>query len=535
MLLVALALAQNGFADLVVVNGKVWTDGALTKHTVVAVKGGRVLALGTDAKKFTGPKTKRVDAKGNWILPGLIDAHTHIADRCVGIAFGLDLRPAKSKEEFVALVKGQADKLGKNDWIEGRGWSVESYPDKTPPSKEWIDAVSGGRPAFLVRMDGHSGLANSKTLALAGITKDGPADPPGGRIERDPVTNEPTGLLADAAMGLIKVPTASMELRNRALPLVIDMAHSHGVTAVGDIMRPASYSLWQSYAKSSRKSFRVGAYVNADSPKTVQWLSGQPKVVGWLEPRGVKMYMDGSLGSRSAYMFEPFTKPLPTQPADWKGLAFPGATDGTYAAIIQESAKRKTQVIIHAIGDRANHAVLNLFQKAPNLKSLRFRVEHVQHLKPADINRFGALGVIPSMQPYHKADDGRYCEDVIGAERSRTSYTFKSLLNSKANLAFGSDFPVVTINPWLGIETAVTGEIEGGKKWMTQENITLNQALDSYTRKAAFAIKMETQIGRLAPGYRGDILVLDRSLKVDGSNLKGTKPAVVIVDGRVVR
>ena len=244
--------------------------------------------------------------------------------------------------------------------------------------------------------------------------------------------------------------------------------------------------------------------------------------------------MDGSLGSRTAWMLAPYTKPLPDQKSP-TGLPRPGFSDGTYERGIREAAAANLQVIVHAIGDRANREILSLFEKAaPNLNGRRFRVEHAQHLTAEDIKRFGKLGVIPSMQPYHKADDGRYCEEVIGTARSRTSYAYRDLLNSGAQLAFGSDWPVVGDNPWLGIETAVTGKVLTGKTWMTHENITLNEALIAYTSAGAYAMKRENDLGQIKEGYCADFQILNASPFAKGVDFTKLHPDTLYVGGRKV-
>ncbi len=531
-----LLLAAGGLevADLVVVNGKVWTDGHLTANTFVAIKGDRIVGIGKTPGKWISKGTQVIDAKQHWVLPGMIDAHTHIAESCVEFINDLRMEKLTSKADFVAKVGSWTKKIPQGEWVLGRGWSVESYPDKSAPTKDWIDEVTKGHPAMFTRMDGHSVLVNSAALAKAKITKDGPPDPPGGKIERDPVTHEPTGLLTDNATDLVQTPAPTPAQYDRTLPLTVAEANRFGVTSVGDIAGLLAEAAWKRYMKRADRSIRVSLYRHAPTPASIRSGFKPSPAPDWFEARGVKLYMDGSLGSRSAAMLEPFSKPLNTQPKDWKGLNMPGAGNGTYAKILAAAAERDVQVIVHAIGDAANREVLDLMEPVPNLRKLRFRVEHVQHLHPSDIARFSALGVIPSMQPYHKADDGRYCEELIGTPRSRTSYAFKDLVNSGAALAFGSDFPVVTINPWVGVATAVTGRIVTGKIWMPHQNITLDQALDSYTRRAAYANKMETRVGRLAPGYLADVLILDRALDPKGSNVASTMPSHVIVGGRVV-
>jgi len=532
--LIALAAFRQNPADVVVVNGRIWTDGRLTTATGLAVTGDKVAYVGRDLKPWIGPQTKVIDAHGHWVTPGLIDSHTHLVETGPEFKYDLDLRPATSKADFIQRVKNWTEHLPAGAWAQGSGWSSESYPEKQNPNREWLDPVTGDRPAVFSRMDGHSLVANSAALKRAHITKDGPKDPAGGSIERDPATGEPTGILTDNAMGLISTPLPTNEQTLRGLEATIDEAHRWGVTASGDIVNPLLVWAWQAYMKRPDRAFRVALYLRAFGPESPAAVKKNPSIPGWMEPHGVKLFMDGSLGSRSAYMAAPFAKPLPTQPADWRGLERPGAKDGTYAKIIAAAVRENVQVITHAIGDEANHDILDLYAQAPGVQTRRFRVEHAQHLLPADIKRFGQLGVIASMQPFHKADDGRYCEEIIGAERSRSSYAYRDLLKTNARLAFGSDFDVVTLNPWVGIATAVTGRISTGKVWMPHENISLDHALDAYTRGAAYSMFMENEIGRLAPGFAADFVVLDRAPKTDGTDIGKVKPDHVFEAGREV-
>lgn len=518
-------------ADLIVVNAKVWTDGKLHPGLdTLAVRGGRFIGIA----KGRGAWTSRtiIDARGRVVIPGIIDSHTHIASSGTSL-LELQLRPAKSKAHFIQLVREYSANQPKGAWIIGGGWSAESWPEKEQPTKEWIDAVTGGRPAILRRMDGHSALANSEALRRSGITRDTP-NPPGGVIDKDPATGEPTGMLRETATGLVRRPAPSEDEVYRGLLAAVREANRHGVTAVSDISTVGRFAAVRRYAQSTNPTLRFAMYATpgADWSPTLKAIKNFKGVRMWAEPKGLKEYMDGSLGSRTAFMAEPFTKPLPGQ-KELRGVPMPGALDGTYARGVREAAEMGLQVIIHAIGDQANHDVLELYaQNVPKLASHRFRVEHVQHLLPADIARFGQLEVIPSMQPYHKADDGRYCEEVIGTERSRTSYTFSSLLRTGARLAFGSDWPVVTISPWEGIRAAVTGKIMTGRIWMPHENISFDQALTCYTSNAAYAMGWEKEIGRIAPGYRADFVILDRSPYQAGVDLSTIKPVAVYVEGR---
>lgn len=532
MICAALLLSLQFPADLAIVNTRVWTDGHLTSSESVGVREGRFIYVGSRKGAPIGPKTKIIDAHGRLLTPGLIDSHTHMVEGGVSLLL-LQLREAKGKADFIARVQEAAKELKPGEWLQGGGWSAESWPEKVQPRKEWIDPVTGDHPTVLERMDGHSVLVNSAALKLAKIDRNGPKDPAGGTIDRDE-NGEPTGILRERAAGMVLAPMATPAQAERGLRAAIKMANEVGVTSSSDICSTYQFPMALRVIQSTQ-SFRFVFYARTGSSwsPTIKAVKDFKGSSGWAEAKGLKAYMDGSLGSRTAYMHEPFSKPLPGQ-KELRGLPMPGFTSGLYAKGIPEAAESGLQVIVHAIGDQANHEILDLFAKVPETAKHRFRVEHVQHLLPTDIIRFGQMGIIPSMQPYHKADDGRYCEEVIGTERSRSSYTFHSLFASHARLAFGSDWPVVTINPWEGIATAVTGRILTGKIWMPQENITFDEALTCYTSNAAYAMGWEKEIGRIAVGYRADFVILDQDPYRPGVDLAKLKPTSVFIQGKSV-
>ena len=532
-MLLPLVLSMQAF-NLVIVNAKIWTDGKLTPATCMVVQGGRIAYVGPFTSRYSTKSSRILDAHGRMVIPGLIDSHTHLVESGPTLV-QLDLRDATSQSDFLARIRAYARKVPAGHWVVGSHWSAESWPERVPPNLADLDAAVGDHPAVFSRMDGHSELVNSLALRQSRITAAGPADPPGGVIDRDPTTHEPTGMLRERAQGLVPLPNPTPEESYEGLKAAIKMANGYGVTSIADICSVSDVPTWRRYFKENEPTIRTGLYF-----RTLYWeldvrrAKAVTPIAGWMEPRGLKAYMDGSLGSRTAFMHEPFSEQLAGKPADWRGVPMPGAIDGTYARGFRLAADEDLQVIVHAIGDQANHDVLNLFAGIPNIQTRRFRVEHAQHLLPEDIQRFAKLGVIASMQPYHKADDGRYCDRVIGAKRSRSSYAFRSLTKAGATLAFGSDWDVVTIDPFAGIRTAVTGRIRTGKVWMPQENLTFDQALLGYTRNAAYAMKMENEIGSLKRGYCADFVILDGSPYRGESELAKVRPLSVFVDGRLV-
>jgi predicted amidohydrolase YtcJ len=533
-LAICLLVGPGEPADLVIENARIWSDGLDGLAEFAAVHDGRFVHVGVPADDLIGPDTERVDAKGRVVIPGLIDSHVHMLGGGLQ-ATRLSLRGVGSREEFVEWVEAWVGGLEPGQWILGGRWSTESWDVPAQPTRAWVDPVAGDHPLYLSRMDGHSALVNSKALKLAGITRDGPPDPEGGVIDRDPVTSEPTGMLRESAMDLVArhIPPPTPQDKLRALQYAAKLALRYGITAVSDIPSLGDLPVYERLARVN-PGVRFFIYVTASD-----WATARDAVVGfrgrpgWVEVRGFKAYMDGSLGSRTAYMREPFLGNDSSRP-DWRGLLREGVAAGQLDRNIEVARALGMQTIVHAIGDEANHLLLDALERAYlDRPAARCRSEHAQHLLPEDIPRFRALGVIASMQPYHKADDGRYCESFIGPDRSRSSYAYSSLLEAGVVVTFGSDWPVVTNNPYLGIEAAVTGRTLDGKVWQEQENVTVTEALRCYTSRAAYAVYADHEIGRIVPGYRADFVILERSPFDDEVNWGRMRPDSVYVDGRL--
>jgi predicted amidohydrolase YtcJ len=542
-----LALAGLAFApaDVVIENAKIWTDGRDGFARSAAVSGGRFVYVGDDAGAFVGSETRRVDAGGRLVIPGLIDSHAHMMRGGIFLS-QLQLRDAASKADFIERVRKWAAALSEGKWIVGGRWSVESWQTPEQPTKEWVDAASGGRPLFLSRMDGHSALVNSAALKIAGIGRDTP-NPAGGVIDKDE-SGEPTGILRETAMALVSrhIPAATEAETAEGLRRAIALANANGITTVCDIPTITDLPDYERLATTNRDC-RIVLYPTAgDWTEGVKVARAFRGADGWVKFGGFKAYFDGSLGSRTAWMEKPFLN-NPPQDKTWSGLPMPILTDGTFDKNARAAVDAGYQIIVHAIGDQANSVLLDrlldlydrgsragseLRKDIERLKAARHRSEHAQHLLPDDISRFGEYGVIPSMQPFHKADDGRYAESYIGAERCHSSYAYKSLLAGGATLAFGSDFPVVTINPFLGMEAAVTARILDGKIWEPQESISVADSLRCYTSRAAQACFMEREVGRIAPGFRADFVVLSSDLFAPGVDWNSVSALQVWVEGR---
>ncbi|UCD74178.1 MAG: amidohydrolase [Phycisphaerales bacterium] len=533
--LLASSLLAAAPADTVIENARIWSDGLAGFAEFAAIEEGRFVHVGDADTSFIGPGTRRIDAGGRVVLPGLIDAHLHMLSGGASLT-QLQLRDAPDKDEFVRRIADWAMDLPDGRWILGGRWTTESWSDPQQPTKEWVDEVSGDHPLFLSRMDGHSALADSVALRIAGIDADGPPDPAGGVIDRDPKTGEPTGILREAAMSLVSrhIPARTIDDQIDALCFAMREANRHGITAVGDVNGIGDLKIYERLAP-AQVSVRLFLYPSADDwHKAAARVAEFPAEPMKVQINGLKTFVDGTLGSRTAYMRKPFLGNEPGR-ENWRGLLREGIADGGLARNIRAAAKADLQAIAHCIGDEANHFFLDSLQSSyPHLPGARCRSEHAQHLLPEDIQRFGDLGVIASMQPYHKADDGRYAEDYLGAERCRSSYAFKSLLDAGAVVAFGSDWPVVSVNPFLGVEAAVTGKTLDGKHWQTQENLTVAEALRCYTSRAAYALRAEDEIGRIAPGYRADFIILDRSPFAGDVDWATISPVEVYLEGRLV-
>lgn len=514
-------------ADLIVVNARVWTgDDELPEAEAFAVLGGRFVCVGDDrsVRQWSGPKTKTVDARGARIIPGMIDSHLHLISGGLQLA-RLNLRDVPDRAAFVAAIAERAGQTPAGGWILGGRWSTESWSDPVQPTKGWIDSVTPEHPVLLSRMDGHSALANSVALKLAGIDRDGPVDPAGGKIDRHRETNEPTGILRESAMGLVSrhIPPESPAELDRALAAAMDAAHRYGVTCVHTMSSWSRITAIVAARAEGSLRLRVRCFVSEDD-----WAAHAERARGfenddWVRVVGFKQFVDGSLGSRTACMARPFSDNAPdgvdgaARRADWRGLLTgAGAIKGEILRLAQVADAAGLTPAFHAIGDQANRDVLDAYEAVMRdhgpRAGRRLRIEHAQHLLPADVARFGRLGVVASMQPLHKADDGRYAELAIGAERCRTSYAFRSLLDAGAVLAFGSDWPVVSLNPFRGIHAAVTGKTLDGKVFVPEQNISVEQALRAYTTGGAYAAGDDERLGRIRAGHLADFVILEADL-----------------------
>ncbi len=526
-------------ADTILTNGRFWTGVAGAAWAeAVAIRGERIIVVGTRAEvaRLASPATHTIDLDGKTALPGFIDDHTHFVDGGFQL-LSVDLRDAKTKAEFRRRIAAQARKIGPGRWILGGDWDHENWPGAPLPTKELIDTVTPGNPVAVERLDGHMILANTLALRKAGITKDTP-DPPGGLIVRDPKTGEPTGVLKDAASALVErvIPEPSDAEYDAALDAALAEAARHGVTSVDDITLWNHWALYRRY----RDSGKLTVHVYSRTPLS-EWQKQRDFVDRfgrgdeWLRLGGLKAFMDGSLGSTTAYFFQPYNDAPNTS-----GLMRPdNQPEGKMQDSIVAADAAGLQCSVHAIGDRANNLLLNYFEKAERVngpRDRRFRIEHAQHLQASDIPRFANLGVIASMQPYHCIDDGRWAEKRIGAQRIKTTYAFRTLLDSGAKLAFGSDWPVAPLDPIRGIYAAVTRRTLDGKNpggWVPEQKITVEEAVRAYTSAGAWAEFSERDKGTLEPGKLADIVVLsDDIFQIVPEKIWDVKVTLTLTGGR---
>jgi len=528
-------------ADLALVKGRVWTGNkAMPWAEAVASRGERIIAVGStrEITKLVGPRTRVIDLAGKLALPSFIDDHTHFIDSGFHL-LSVDLRDSATPNEFAERIRRKAEKLSPGRWITGGDWDHERWLGGPLPTKELVDAYTPNTPVFVSRLDGHMALANSLVLRMAKITRE-TKDPPGGTIVRDAKTGEPTGVLKDEAMGLVYpvIPNPTAAEYDEALAAALAEAARVGVTSIHDITPWDHFDVYKRFRDSNRLTVRVYARTPMSQWKRQADLVAREGAGDqWLRLGGLKAFMDGSLGSTTALFFDPFTD----APGTSGLMVEDNIPEGKLKKDIKEADKAGVQCSIHAIGDRANNLLLNYFEEAAKEngpRDRRFRIEHAQHLLPSDIARFTRLGVIASMQPYHAIDDGRWAEKRIGPVRIKTTYAFRSLLDSGAILVFGSDWPVAPLSPLLGIHGAVTRQTIDGKNprgWVPEQKISVEEAVRAYTSACAYAEFAENEKGALEAGKLADIVVLSQDIfRIHANEIQKTSLVYTITGGRVV-
>ena len=499
-----------------------------------AIRGDSIVAVGSKAEmeKWKGEETKESNYGDNQLItPGFIDTHTHFVDGGFRLS-SVQLRDAKTKEEFIQRIKAFAETVAPGTWITGGDWDHENWGGELP-HRDWIDVFTPNNPVWINRLDGHMSLANSAALKAAGITDQVKAGE-GGTVVKDR-KERITGVFKDNAMNLVDptVPAPTAELEDRALEAAMKYVAEQGVTSAHNMSGYMDVFERARAADKLRTRIYAGSSLKNWSEVKVK-IDQQGRGDKWLRIGSVKGFVDGSLGSHTAAFFKPFTD----SPKDSGFFITPEKNLYEWASAADKAG---LQVMIHAIGDKAIHTLLNIFErieKENGPKDRRFRIEHVQHIHPDDVSRFAVLGVIASMQPYHAIDDGRWAEKVIGHERGMTSYAFRSLLDAKAKLVFGSDWFVAPPTPLEGIYAAVTRRTLDDKTpegWIPEQKITVEEALNAYTIDAAYASFDEKIKGSIEIGKLADFVVLDQDItSIAPEKIREVKILKTIVGGQLV-
>jgi predicted amidohydrolase YtcJ len=537
VVLLGAACAGEPPADIVVY-GATWTgDADRPWAEAVAIRGEIIVAVGDSATiaPLVGSHTEVLAASG-MVVPGLMDDHAHFMSGGFQLA-SVDLRDAATPAEFARRIGDFARTLQPGEWILGGDWDHELWPGGVLPQRDWIDSLTPDNPVFVTRLDGHMGLTNSLALELAGVADD-VADTDGGVIIRYPGSRRPTGLLKDNAMDPVweVIPSASPSQRDSALARAMKHAAQLGVTSVAEVNGNWGNRAAVERARAEgRLTVRVALFHGlADWHAWADTITRYGRGDEWIRLQGVKGFVDGSLGSTTAAFDEPYDD----EPETAGTLV---VAEDRLRSLLGSADSAGLQLAIHAIGDRANALLLDIFDSLRSEhgpRDRRWRVEHAQHLRSADFERYARLGVIAAVQPYHAIDDGRWAEKRIGPARIKTTYAFRSFLDAGAVLAFGSDWTVAPLDPMLGIYAAVTRRtIDGANPdgWMPQEKISVDEALRAYTAANAYALFMEDRVGLLKPGYAADLVLLDAHLmEVAPEELDRVSVEATLVGGRIV-
>jgi predicted amidohydrolase YtcJ len=552
---------QGPRADLILVNGKIVTvDAGRPAAQAIAVTGDRITAVGSDAdiRPLSGPKTDVIDLHGRLAVPGFIEGHGHF----LGLGQAktvLDLSEARTWAAIVETVAAAAKSAAPGEWIQGQGWHQEKWERPPQPAilgnpvHAGLSSVSPNNPVYLTHASGHAGFANARAMQLASIGKNAP-NPPGGYIARDD-RGEPTGLLLETAQGLVTRVIAEFDARRtaaeregearRRVALASGEALANGITSFQDAgSAPAVIDLFERLADEGALPVRLYVMLRVGSQRAesvsndrLDELLPRYRAVGYghnfLTVRSIKRQIDGALGSYGAWLLEPYSDLHRAN----TGLVLEPVADIERTAEL--AIRHGYQLNTHAIGDRANREVLNLYERTfrahPDKKDLRWRIEHAQHLNPADVSRFAQLGIIASMQAIHAVSDGPWVPERIGLKRAEEgAYLWRSLIESGAVVTNGTDVPVEKINPIAGFHAAVTRRMANGTVFFAEQRLTRDQALRGYTISSAYAAFEEDLKGSLVPGKLADIVVLSRDIMtVPEDEIRETRVDYTIIGGRV--
>jgi hypothetical protein len=538
-------------ADVIFMHGNIYTGSVDASSMVagkradaIAIRGDRILAVGArdDVMKAKGPDTKVVDLGGRFVMPGFNDAHMHLA-AAGQEKMSVNLAGVKTLDEFRNRILAGVSKAGAGEWVVGGGWDETLWPVKVAPTRWDLDEVSSGHPIYLDRVDGHIGVANTRALQLASITV-ATKEPAGGKIDRDEA-GTPNGILRETARDAVRavIPKLTHDQRRQAIMLALSDLASHGVTSAQDNSSWEDFQVYEELEKEGKLTARISEWLPFDdSLETLnRKRSSHPSADNMLHTSMLKGFMDGSLGSKTAALIEPYSD-------DPKNSGLPQYEAAKLNTMMQERVLAGFQVGLHAIGDQGLQLALDAFAEAEKtakdsmVKSAgggndyRLRIEHAQVTTPQQIVRFKDLRVIASMQPSHLLTDMNWAESRLGPKRAAHSYAWAEFLRRGVVLAFGTDYPVESVTPFRGIYAAITRQNESGKKtYYPEQKITIEQAIAAYTTGAAFAEFAEKQKGKLEPGMLADLIVLDRDITaVAPGKVLETQVLRTVVAGKTV-